>query len=236
MTTRTDVYALGLVLFEILTGARAQPVDTTSPVALERTIVRDAGAGPERDLQAAGDTAGARRLRGDLDTIVLTATDRTPARRYPSVAALADDIRRHLDVAAAGRAGRPAPGTGPSRFARRHWRPLTAAALLLAALAAGIVSTRAQAARAERRFQEVRRIANALLGDVHAAIRDLPASTGAQEVVVNTAVEYLEGLARESGDDPELLSKSARATPRSASWRSRCRSRASAAPTTHVAT
>lgn len=207
VTTRTDVYALGLILFEILTGQRAQEIgDTSSPTALERAICRTPVAAPSATLAARGDRREARRLRGDLDTIVGVATEKDPSRRYASVGALGDDVRRHLD-------SRPILARSPgvwytaTRLARRHWGPLTAAALLVVALAAGIVTTRAEARRAERRFEEVRRIANALMTDVHAAIRDLPASTDAQGVVVKTAVEYLEGLQRESGSDPRLLSE-----------------------------
>lgn len=206
ITTRTDVYALGLVLFEILTGTRAQPVDATTPAALERAICETPIPAPSQSLQSRGDRTLARRVRGDLDTIVLAATERDPARRYASVAALADDVRRYLESKPV-HARQASVWYRTTRFARRNWGPLTAAALLVIALAAGIVSTRAQAQRADRRFQEVRRIANTLMDDVHAAIRDLPASAKAQEVVVATAVQYLEGLARESGDDRALLTE-----------------------------
>jgi tetratricopeptide (TPR) repeat protein len=91
-----------------------------------------------------------------------------------------------------------------SRFVRRHWLPLGAAALVVLSLAAGVVTALYQARRAERRFEQVRSIANALMVDVHEAIRDLPSSTEAQEVVVRTALQYLDGLAPEAGGDTAL--------------------------------
>jgi serine/threonine protein kinase/tetratricopeptide (TPR) repeat protein len=206
VTTRTDVYALGLVLFEILTGVRAQQVATSSPGAFERAICETPVPAPSASAHSRGDRALGRRLRGDLDTIVLTATEKDPGRRYVSAAALADDVRRHMESKPIG-ARQASAWYKASRFTRRHWRPIAAASLLAIALAAGVISTRAEARRAERRFEEVRRIANTLMTDIHAAIRDLPASSKAQELVVATAVQYLEGLTRESGDDPALLAE-----------------------------
>ncbi|MGD9905740.1 MAG: protein kinase [Vicinamibacterales bacterium] len=208
VTTRTDVYALGLLLFELLVGRRAQHADTSSPAALERSIC-DAPLPLPSDAIGADDAALRRHLRGDLDAIVATATQKDPSRRYASAAALADDVRRHLD-------GRPIAARLDSasyrlgRFVRRYWLPLTAAAALVASLTAGVVATSYQARRAERRFAQVRGIANALMDDVHTAIRDLPSSSAAQDVVVRTAVEYLDGLAREAGDDPALQLEIAR--------------------------
>jgi serine/threonine protein kinase/tetratricopeptide (TPR) repeat protein len=203
VTTRTDVYGLGLVLYELLTGERAQEADTSSPRMLDHSICEKAVSAPSASAQARGDQALVKSLRGDLDTVVLTAIQKDPARRYPSVAALAEDIRRYLESKPI-RARQDSHWYRAGKFVRRQWIPLTASMLLLVTLVAGIVMTTWQARRAERRFQQVRRIANALMNDVNDAIRDLPASTKAQEVVVRTAVEYLDGLAREAANDQAL--------------------------------
>jgi tetratricopeptide (TPR) repeat protein len=199
VTTRTDVYCLGLVLYELLTGKRAQSADISSPMALNRSICETAVPAPSTRAKA----AVARRLRGDLDTIVLKALQKEPARRYSSAAALADDLRLYLDGEPI-RARQDSGWYRAGKFARRYALPLAAGLLVTVTLIGGIVATMYQARRAERRFEQVRRIANALMVDVHKAIRDLPASTKAQEVVVKTAIEYLDALAKETGGDKAL--------------------------------
>lgn len=209
VTTRTDVYSLGLILFELLTGERAQKPDSNSPVSLDRLVCETETALPSATAAARGEKSLARLLRGDLDTIVLMAVRKDPSRRYASAAALAEDLRRHLEGRPI-RARQDSRWYRASRFARRHWMPLTAAGLLLVTLIGGIVATSVQARRAERRFAQVRQIANALVGDVHKAIRDLPASTKAQEVVVHTAVQYLDALSKEAAGDRALQLETAR--------------------------
>jgi tetratricopeptide (TPR) repeat protein len=81
-------------------------------------------------------------------------------------------------------------------------------------LFAGAAAATVQARRAERRFNQVRRLANSVLYDFHDAIRDLPGSTRARETLVNTGLEYLDSLAREAGGDRSLLSDLAAAYQR----------------------
>jgi serine/threonine protein kinase/tetratricopeptide (TPR) repeat protein len=203
VTTRTDVYSLGLILYELLTGERGQIADTTSLAALERSICEHEPPRPSERAVAHGRPADALRLRGDLDTIVLTAIRKEPERRYGSAAALSDDLGRYLD-------GRPIPARPSTaryragKFLNRHRVGVAAGALVVMAVAAGVVSTIYQARRAERRFQQVRALANAFVFDVHDRIETLPGSTAARKAIVQTALTYLESLRQDAAGDPAL--------------------------------
>jgi serine/threonine-protein kinase len=93
VTAATDVYALGLVLYQLLTGQRAQRIEVRAPGDMERIVCQLV---PEAPSRVASGPFG-RRLRGDLDTITLKALEKEPNRRYPSVEELSADLRRHLD-------------------------------------------------------------------------------------------------------------------------------------------
>ena len=135
VTTRTDVYSLGLILFELLAGERAQMADASSPLALDRSICEHEPGKPSDRAEARGDRALARRLRGDLDTIVATAIRKEPERRYASAAALSDDLGRYLE-------GRPilarpnAPLYTAGKLLRRHRAAAIATALILISVVA----------------------------------------------------------------------------------------------------
>ena len=201
MTTGTDVYSLGVVLYVLLTGRK--PYDITGKTAHElvRAVLETE---PERPSSAD------RRLRGDLDNIVLKALRKEPARRYASVEQFSEDIRKHLD-------GLPVsarPDTlayRGSKFVRRHKWAVGAAALAVLALLGGMAATlreayiaRAERALAEQRFADTRRLANSLLFEVHDAIANLPGATPARKVLVERATEYLDKLAKQSNGDLSL--------------------------------
>jgi eukaryotic-like serine/threonine-protein kinase len=205
VTTATDVYALGLLLFRLLVGAHPYRFATESPVEVARVVCEQP---PPRPSVAA--TAGAaglalpalrRRLRGDLDNIVLKALRKEPERRYASVEALSEDLRRHLEQLPV-RARPDTPGYRAVKFARRHRVGFAAAVLIAVSLLGGMLATARQARIAERRFQDVRALADSLLFEVHDAIAPLPGSTPARQLLVRNGLAYLDRLAAEAGGDP----------------------------------
>lgn len=214
--TGSDVYSLGVVLYELLAGTR--PHDLTGPPdEVYRAVADTTPARPSVAATRRGDRSLGRHLEGDLDAIVMTALRKDPARRYPSVASLAEDLRRHL-------AGRPVTARGDamsyrvSMFVRRHRLAVVAAVALIVTLLAGVLATARQAriaeqqraeaerhrASAERRFAEVRQLAHAFLFDFHDAIATLPGSTQARHLIVTKALEYLDRLAGEAAGDAAL--------------------------------
>ncbi|MFN7979183.1 MAG: serine/threonine-protein kinase [Vicinamibacterales bacterium] len=201
--TPSDIYSLGLVLYEVLTGQRAQVADTTSPLALSRSVCEQDPPTPSARVEAAGDRVTARRLRGDLDTIVMTALHKDATRRYPSAAALSDDIARYLQ-------GLPVEARAGSTWYRlrktlaRHRVVAVAGALVVVAVAGGLAATLYQARRADRRFQQVRALANEFVFGVHDRIETLPGSTEARRAIVQTALTYLENLREDASGDPGL--------------------------------
>jgi len=128
-TTACDVYSLGVLLYELLTGIHPYRSGLATPVEAERTICHTM---PPPPSAAVHEHATRRDLRGDLDTIVLTAIRKEPERRYGSVAALAEDVRRyqaHRPILA-----RPdRVGYRVARFVRRN-RVATMAGIAIAVL------------------------------------------------------------------------------------------------------
>jgi tetratricopeptide (TPR) repeat protein/predicted Ser/Thr protein kinase len=192
----SDVYSLGVILYELLSGRRPYDVKSGSFLEMAQAIC-------EREPLPFLKTADGRSLRGDLENIVGKALAKEVSRRYASVGELAQDIRRYL-------AGRPVRARSATwryrlgKWVRRHRvaAPAGTVAVLLIVGFAG--ATWWQARSAERRFQQVRRLAGSVMYELHDAISPLPGSTSARELLVKRALEYLESLSREVGDRPDL--------------------------------
>ena len=109
ITTRVDVYLLGLILFELLTDEPAHELASSAPAALQHVVCKEEEPVPSARAAQAGKPAIARSLRGDLDTIVAKTLQKDPALRYASVDLLSEDLARYSGCAAA---ARPPLGTG----------------------------------------------------------------------------------------------------------------------------
>ena len=192
----TDVYALGLLLYEMLTGSYPYPLAESSDVALAFAITRKPPAHTNLDA--------------DLDAILQVALRKDPRTRYASAERMAADIRRYLaDKPVSAR--QPTPAYLARKFFDRHRGVVIAGVLAAVATVAGFAGIAWQShvaqrerQRAEQRFNDVHELANSFLFEFEESIRDLAGSTPARMLVVRKATQYLDRLAKDAAGNAAL--------------------------------
>ncbi|MFN0103306.1 MAG: protein kinase domain-containing protein [Bryobacteraceae bacterium] len=208
VTTATDIYSLGAVLHKLLmnsrktdsvaAGVEVEFVNGGEPRPAFALLAGEAlsrePASPPSKIQASGD--------GDLDAIVRKATRKEPDERYTTADNLAEDLRAWLEHRPVG-ARQGERWYRARRQLRRHWALAAAAVIAAAGLITGLVTARAERDVAQRRFDEVRELANEFFA-IEKEVQNLPGSTAVRERIVKTSIKYLEGLSKQAGDDWRL--------------------------------
>lgn len=201
LTTAADVYSLGVLAYVVLTGQ--WPYGARSGGLAEAVhAVLDGEAVPASRVPGLS-PARAKKLRGDLDNVLAKAVAKDPARRYASVQQLGDDLesfRRGFPV----RARADTLTYRLTKFVRRHRVATTLSAAALVLLVAAVFVSSWQARIAQRRFDDLKAFAHAVVFDVNDAMAVTPGTVAARKLLVETALRYLDRLAQERSSDTAL--------------------------------
>jgi serine/threonine protein kinase len=209
--TTSDVYSLAVILSELLKTPNSKAKDSNHK---DRTDLEIAGESLDPAPAKIFDFSS---LNNDLQAIMQTSLREQAAERYSSVDQFSDDLRRYqkgLPVTAK----KDSVSYRTKKFVQRNSLLVMVAALLILSLIGGLLGTLWQAGEArrerqiaqherelaERRFNDVRQLANSFMFDIHDSIESLPGSTPARQLLVSRALEYLDKLAAESANDSAL--------------------------------
>jgi tetratricopeptide (TPR) repeat protein len=205
VTTASDVYSLGVVLYEVLTGERPYRITSSSWPDLERVVCKTEPRKPSTIETLPSRTR--RRLAGDLDNIVLMALRKDVSRRYGSAEQLSEDIRRHLQGLPI-QARRDTLAYRGGKFLRRNQWAAAAAFVVAASLVTGTVIALRQARAAQARFDQLRGFARTVLVDLHGQLSDIPGTAKARQALIAHVDDYLKRVAAEhAGDDTALATE-----------------------------
>lgn len=204
----SDIFSLGTLLYKLLTGRLPYPLEDATPLQAIRILSESAPDVPSTILPA---------LRGDLDTILLKALRKEPERRYPTAAAFAQDVERHL-------ASEPVAAHADSLqyragkfFQRNRGAVLSGIAMTMLLIASGIAvvhsasvarkrsaEAEVQRAKAVQRFDDLRTLAHSYLFDIDAQLEPIPGTINARAFVMQNGLKYLDRLSLEAEGDDDL--------------------------------
>jgi len=217
VTTATDVYGLGVLLYLLLTGQHPAGPELDCPAELVKAIVETEPVRVSDTITPAGGKTVAekrgttpeklqRQVRGDMDTIVGKALKKDPQQRYASVNGFADDLQRYLKHEPI--SARPDTlAYRTAKFVCRNWTMVagttTALALVLGSLSAGLYVANRERKVAERHFTQVRQLANKFIA-LDQDIRGVPGSTKVRMQMVTDSLEYLTSLGSDIQGDNDL--------------------------------
>ncbi len=220
VSTSSDIYSLGTLAIEILTGRRPRELGKlsaaglintleNSPTPHASTLLKNSAAQPSIEhiasVRATTPRALKRILKGDLDMVLGQATNRLPGRRYAN----AEDFGRDLANVRRGyrvMARSDSLGYRIWSFIRTYRLAVSVTGATVFALSVGLMAALWQARIAEERFVDLHSFARAVLGDIYDSIVDLPGSTPTRKLITDEAQHYLDRLASSNLDDPQLQS------------------------------